>query len=189
MAETREQLEDQQLLPLLDHLARVGRRAAEASMAPGGLRPRHLIALKLLSEHGPASQQGLAEALSLDPSNVVGLLNELEERELIVRRRDPADRRRHIVELSATGAGELCLAQARLSRVEDDLLAVLSAAERATLYRLLARAVDAVGGGKQSACTGQAAAYAGEPEACAGGEPEARTGEAEACAGDEPAIC
>jgi DNA-binding MarR family transcriptional regulator len=173
MAETRartEQEEDQQLLPLLDHLARVGRRAAEASMAPGGLRPRHLIALKLLSEHGPASQQGLAEALSLDPSNVVGLLNELEERGLIVRRRDPADRRRHIVELSATGAGELCLAQARLSRVEDDLLAVLSAAERATLYRLLARAVDAVGGGK-AACAGQAAACAGEAAACAGDEP------------------
>ena len=177
MTETRartEQLEDQQLLPLLDHLARVGRRAAEASMAPGGLRPRHLIALKLLSEHGPASQQGLAEALSLDPSNVVGLLNELEERGLIVRRRDPADRRRHIVELSAAGAGELCLAQARLSRVEDDLLAVLSAAERATLYRLLARAVDGVAGGKQAACAGEAAACAGEAAACAG--------EAEACA-------
>jgi DNA-binding MarR family transcriptional regulator len=195
MAETRarlEQLEDQQLLPLLDHLARVGRRAAEASMAPGGLRPRHLIALKLLSEHGPASQQGLAEALSLDPSNVVGLLNELEERQLIVRRRDPADRRRHIVELSATGAGELCLAQARLSRVEDDLLAVLSAAERATLYRLLARTVEGVTGGKQAACAG--AAYMGEPEACAGepeacaGEPEACAGEPEACAGDEQTI-
>jgi DNA-binding MarR family transcriptional regulator len=187
MAETREQLEDQQLLPLLDHLARVGRRAAEASMAPGGLRPRHLIALKLLSEHGPASQQGLAEALSLDPSNVVGLLNELEERELIVRRRDPADRRRHIVELSATGAGELCLAQARLGRVEDNLLAVLSAEERATLYRLLARAVDAVSGGKQAACAGETAAgaagaCAGEAAAYAGGEPEA-------CTGDEPEAC
>src|ERR1700734_2015452 len=84
MAKTEEAVE-QQLLPLLDHLARVGRRAAEATMSPGGLRPRHLIALKLLSEHGPASQQGLAEALSLDPSNVVGLLNELEERGLIVR--------------------------------------------------------------------------------------------------------
>src|ERR1700685_562213 len=103
MAETREQLEDQQLLPLLDHLARVGRRAAELSMSPGGLRPRHLIALRMLSEQGPVSQQGLADALSLDPSNVVGLLNELEERGLITRRRDPADRRRHIVELSAAG--------------------------------------------------------------------------------------
>jgi DNA-binding MarR family transcriptional regulator len=101
---------------------------------------------------------------------VVGLLNELEERGLIVRRRDPADRRRHIVELSATGAGELCLAQARLSRVEDDLLAVLSVAERATLYRLLAHAVDAVGGGK-AACAGEAAACAGEAAACAGDEP------------------
>jgi hypothetical protein len=34
-------------------------------MTPGGLRSRHLIALKLLSEQGPQSQQGLADALSL----------------------------------------------------------------------------------------------------------------------------
>jgi DNA-binding MarR family transcriptional regulator len=132
---------DQRLLPLLEHLARVGRRAGESSLMPGGLRPRHLIALKLLSEHGPASQQGLAESLSLDPSNVVGLLNELEERELITRRRDPADRRRHIVELSPRGEEELGLAYARLRLVEDDLFRALSAEERATLYELLVRAV------------------------------------------------
>jgi DNA-binding MarR family transcriptional regulator len=140
MAETEVQTEHQ-LLPLIEHLARVGRRAAEASMAPGGLRPRHLIALRLLSEHGPVSQQGLADVLSLDPSNVVGLLNELEERGLITRRRDPADRRRHIVELSARGDKELGLANARLSCVEDDLLRVLTAEERETLYGLLVRAV------------------------------------------------
>jgi DNA-binding MarR family transcriptional regulator len=133
----------QRLLPLLEHLARVGRRAAESSMAPGGLRPRHLIALQLLSERGPANQQGLADALSLDPSNVVGLLNELEERELITRRRDRADRRRHIVELSSLGEDELALAYARLSDVEDDLLSALSPDERATLYDLLVRAVGA----------------------------------------------
>jgi DNA-binding MarR family transcriptional regulator len=133
--------EDQRLLPLLEHLARVGRRAAESSMSPGGLRPRHLIALKLLSERGPASQQSLAEALSLDPSNVVGLLNELEERGLITRRRDRADRRRHIVEVSPLGEDELALAYARLSDVEDDLLSALSTDERATLYDLLVRAV------------------------------------------------
>jgi DNA-binding MarR family transcriptional regulator len=134
---------DQRLLPLLEHLARVGRRAAETSMSPGGLRPRHLIALQLLSEQGPASQQGLADALSLDPSNVVGLLNELEERELITRRRDRADRRRHIVELSPLGEDELALAYARLSDVEDELLSGLSTAERATLFDLLVRAVGA----------------------------------------------
>ena len=132
---------EHRMLPLLEHLARVGRRAAESSMAPDGLRPRHLIALKLLCEQGPASQQGLAEALSLDPSNVVGLLNELEERELVTRRRDRADRRRHIVELSPLGEQELNLAFARLSSVEDDLLSALSAEERDTLYNLLVRAV------------------------------------------------
>jgi MarR family transcriptional regulator for hemolysin len=117
-------------------------------MVPGGLRPRHLIALKLLSEHGPASQQGLADVLSLDPSKVVGLLNELEERELITRRRDRADRRRHIVELSPQGEDELRLAYARSSLIEDDLLSTLSAEERATLYHPLARAV----GAKQLPC-------------------------------------
>jgi DNA-binding MarR family transcriptional regulator len=126
---------------MLDYLARVGRRAAEASMAPGGLRPRHLIALGLLREHGSVSQQALAETLSLDPSNVVGLLNELEERGLVTRRRDPEDRRRHIVEVSSLGEEELEVANARLSCVENELLSALSAQERSTLYDLLVRAV------------------------------------------------
>lgn len=133
--------EEQRLLPMLDYLARVGRRAAEASMAPGGLRPRHLIALGLLREHGSVSQQALAETLSLDPSNVVGLLNELEERGLVTRRRDPEDRRRHIVEVSSLGEEELEVANARLSCVENELLSALSAQERSTLYDLLVRAV------------------------------------------------
>src|SRR6202035_6025138 len=131
---------DNLLLPLLEHLARVGRHAGEATLAPGGLRPRHLIALRLLSEHGPANQQGLADSLSLDPSNVVGLLNELEERELVTRRRDPVDRRRHIVEISRRGGGELCLAPTRVRLVEDGLFTALSAAEREVLYDLLVRA-------------------------------------------------
>ena len=130
---------DYQSLPLLDHLARVGRRAAEAS-TPGGLRPRHLRALGILSERGSLSQQSLGEVLSLDPSNVVGLLNELEERGLITRRRDSTDRRRHIVDISTTGEAALASAYARLRLVEDSLLAALTIEERATLYHLLVRA-------------------------------------------------
>lgn len=131
---------DCQSLPLLDYLARLGRRTAEASMSPGGLRPRHLHALGLLDERGPLTQQGLGEVLSLDPSNVVGLLNELEEPGLIIRRRDPADRRRHIVEISKAGEDELAAAYLRLALVEDNLLATLSTEERVTLYNLLVRA-------------------------------------------------
>jgi DNA-binding MarR family transcriptional regulator len=127
-------------IALLDHLARAGRRAAESMLDPTGLRPRHLVALTLLSDHGAASQQGLAETLSLDPSNVVGLLNELEERGLITRRRDPADRRRHIVEISADGESQLCATHQLLARVEDDVLRALSVDERAVLHGLLVRA-------------------------------------------------
>ena len=132
---------DLQLVPMLNYLARLGLRAVETT--PGSLRPRHVIALKLLSEQGPVGQQGLAEALSLDPSNVVGLLNELEERELITRRRDPADRRRHIVELSKKGIDELALASSRLALIEETLFASLTAGERQTLHELLARVVGA----------------------------------------------
>jgi len=129
------------VLPLLEHLVRVARRAYENEMAPGELRPRHLIALRLLDRHGPLSQQSLAEVLSLDPSNVVGLLNELEERELVTRRRDRADRRRHIVELSPAGRDEVELSNARAVIVEDALFAALDDGERATLLDLLRRAV------------------------------------------------
>jgi DNA-binding MarR family transcriptional regulator len=60
---------------------------------------------------------------------------------LITRRRDPVDRRRHIVELSLRGGEELCLAYARLRFVEDDIFSALSDDERVTLYELLVRAV------------------------------------------------
>jgi DNA-binding MarR family transcriptional regulator len=148
MAETRVAGDQQvaagrQILPLVEHLARVGRRSADTCMS-GCLRPRHLIALKLLGERGPMAQHAIGTALSLDPSNVVGLLNELEDRGLITRRRDPADRRRHIVELSAAGSGELAQTYDKLDAVEDDLFKSLTAEERATLYGLLSRAVEAL---------------------------------------------
>jgi DNA-binding MarR family transcriptional regulator len=136
-------------LALLDHLARVGRRAAETAAPPDALRPRHLVLLTLLRDHGTANQQGLAETLGLDPSNVVGLLNDLEDRLLVTRRRDPADRRRHIVELSELGGAELALAEQRLACVEDQVFRALSAQERTQLHHLLLRAT----GGRLPDCT------------------------------------
>lgn len=147
-----------QSLALLDHLARLGRRAVEAAMEPDGIGPRQLVALTLLRDHGPASQGGLGESLRMDPSNVVALLNELELRGLVTRRRDPADRRRHIVELSAHGRTELESTQRRLACVEDELLRALTAEERASLYQLLLRAA----GDQFSACAARAAEAGGE---------------------------
>jgi DNA-binding MarR family transcriptional regulator len=141
----------QQVLPLIDYLARVARRAYDTCQ-PGCLRPRHVIALSLLHGSGPLSQHALGEALSLDPSNVVGLLNELEERGLIARQRDPADRRRHIVSLSGTGAGELAATGVQLADIENAVLAALSPAERTTLHDLLARAAGGAALAAKPAC-------------------------------------
>jgi DNA-binding MarR family transcriptional regulator len=160
----------QQILPLIDHLARIGRRAADAAMADGSLRPRHLIALTLLSERGPMTQHTVGAALSLDPSNVVGLLNELEERGLITRRRDPADRRRHIVEVSAAGADELAQTYAQLGNVEDGLLSMLTDEQRATLHDLLAKAVDGL---SPSDCAPEGACLGAPPPDCVEGAPAA----------------
>src|SRR3977135_3883992 len=80
-----------QSLVLISHLARIAQRGSETVLDPSGLRPRHLVALNVLRDHGATTQGALGEALRLDPSNLVGLLNELEQRGLLESRRDPAD--------------------------------------------------------------------------------------------------
>ena len=63
---------------LLDHLARLTRARAQVVLEGHGLRPRSLVALTLLRDHGGFTQQGLAAALQIDKTNLVGLLNDLE---------------------------------------------------------------------------------------------------------------
>jgi DNA-binding MarR family transcriptional regulator len=121
-------------------MARAMRRRFEQAVAPLGLRSRHLVALTHLSDHGPAAQQTLIEVLGLDASNLVALLNELEDADLIVRSRDRADRRRGIIELSPQGERVLATVDRAFQAVDDEMLAALSSEERATLNELLARA-------------------------------------------------
>ncbi|MEU4248729.1 MarR family winged helix-turn-helix transcriptional regulator [Amycolatopsis sp. NPDC026612] len=125
---------------LVDHLARRLRLRSESVLAPLGLRPRHLIALTVLRDRGGSSQQDLAKTLEMDSTNVVALLNELESENLIERRRSPADRRRHLVELTGVGAKLLARAEFALASVEDEVFSELSDDQRETLYSLLQQA-------------------------------------------------
>jgi DNA-binding MarR family transcriptional regulator len=125
---------------LITRLARAMRRRFEHAVMPLGLRARHLVALTHLKDHGPSPQQTLIEVLGLDASNLVALLNELEDANLIVRRRDRADRRRGIIELSPDGERMLLEVDRALEVVDDEILVALSLDERATLNELLARA-------------------------------------------------
>jgi DNA-binding MarR family transcriptional regulator len=126
-------------LALLAHLARVGQREGESSLSDD-LRTAHLMLLTLLRDHGPTTQTGLAEALRLDPSNLVGLLNDLERRGMVMRQHHPDDRRRHVVTIAAAGLTELHVTEQRLATVEDRVLGALNPEERGTLHCLLMRA-------------------------------------------------
>jgi DNA-binding MarR family transcriptional regulator len=104
-----------------------------------GLSPRHAMTLMYLDDAGPVSQQKLAELLGVDPSQLVGILNDLERDQLAGRRRDPADRRRHIVEITTQGAATLQTTSIALAKCEDELFADLSQDEREVLGELLNR--------------------------------------------------
>ena len=92
-----------------------------------------------LQQAGPLSQQELGSALRINPSNLVGLLDALEGDGLIVRPRDPADRRRHVVELTAEGRRRLAEAKRAVATAEQDLLAPLTEVERVQLKGVLER--------------------------------------------------
>jgi DNA-binding MarR family transcriptional regulator len=152
-----------QSLVLINHLARVARRSSEAALEPTGLRPRHLVALTILRDRGAMTQVALGEALHLDPTNLVGLLNELEHASLLERRRDPLDRRRHIVELSEAGHTALAHAERTLASVQDQVLAGLDEDERAALHALLVRATGPTDCGQAAADGASCTALESDP--------------------------
>lgn len=126
---------------LLTRLARVVYRASTEELL--GIRLKELATLAYLRDHEDASQQALTQALMVDANSCVLLLNELEASGFAERRRDPDDRRRHIVALTAAGRQALERAERAQESIEDEVLAALDADERAALRALLSRALEA----------------------------------------------
>jgi DNA-binding MarR family transcriptional regulator len=124
---------------LLAQLGRAVTRRYRCALSPIGLKPRETQALLRLRDHGPMSQQALGVALDIDASNLVALLNDLEAESLISRRRDPDDRRRHVVEISQRGTRLLDEVERAAAGVEDEFFVALDEDERVALQGLLAR--------------------------------------------------
>jgi DNA-binding MarR family transcriptional regulator len=124
---------------LLTRLARVVyRRSSEEVL---GIKLKQLMGLAYLRDHPATTQQAFCESVHLDPNNCVLYLNDLEAAGYATRRRDPSDRRRHILELTPEGQQALEQAEHAQDAIEDEVLAGLDPEERATLRELLARAL------------------------------------------------
>jgi DNA-binding MarR family transcriptional regulator len=126
---------------LIGHVARRLRLRSELVLTRLGLRPRHLMTLAVLRDHGGCSQQALTSMLEMDATNVVGLLNELETENLVERRRSPQDRRRHVVELTDAGVTQLAKAELALAAVENEVFGALNINQRETLYTMLQQVI------------------------------------------------
>ena len=122
---------------LLKRLAFTLKDRTVAAFEPTGLSPYHYAVLALLEEDPRETQATIADALGYDRSHLVGLLDELEEQGLIERRRDPDDRRRHLVSLAPEGQRALKRLRSISKQVEDEFFAPLDAEQRATLQSLL----------------------------------------------------
>jgi DNA-binding MarR family transcriptional regulator len=127
------------LAMLLAKLSKVVYRKTEEALP--GLSVKEYMALSNLDERG-VPQARLAESLHMDENNLVLLLNGLEVAGSIARRRDPDDRRRHIVEITAGGKKVLERAERGMAKLEEELLTALSPSERATLKQLVRRVLE-----------------------------------------------
>ena len=109
-----------------------------------GMRFKPYMTLGYIRDHPGTTQQEIESSLFMDANSVVLLLNELEAAHFSIRRRDPNDRRRHIVEITPAGRRALERADKAREGLEDEVLAPLSAEERNVLRRLLERVLESL---------------------------------------------
>jgi DNA-binding MarR family transcriptional regulator len=95
------------------------------------------IVLTALVEQPVRTQAALAQAIRADKSRIIGVLDELQQRGLIQRQPDEADRRVHLLSLTPAGDRLRRSVEAAIRRREEQVLAVLPPADREAFLRSL----------------------------------------------------
>ena len=136
-------LTSRRLAYLFKHAERLMAELHVEALAPFDIHARDLGVLLAIDRCESASQQQVAEILGVDRTTMVAIIDALEAKGIIVRRPDPEDRRRNVVELTQAGQTLLRQATAASDAAEAELLAPLNRQEgeqlRTLLTRILAR--------------------------------------------------
>ncbi|MEY9852046.1 DNA-binding MarR family transcriptional regulator [Leifsonia sp. EB41] len=129
-------------------LSQLGLQSAQrftAALAPLGITPNRFGVLAQLARQEGRTQQELATALGLHRNSMVGLIDDLESRGLVERRRHPDDRRAYAIHLTPAARDVLAEGDRIADELEDTMLGALNAEERAGLVATLTRLVAAAG--------------------------------------------
>ncbi|MFI8067400.1 MULTISPECIES: MarR family winged helix-turn-helix transcriptional regulator [unclassified Streptomyces] len=124
---------------LLGRAAARGRALVAEALAAEGMKMWHHVVLSAVRDLAPVAQADLGRGVRLDPKDLVGILNDLQSAGLVLREPDPTDRRKNAVSLTDEGARLLKRCEKAAREANDELLAPLSAAERAQFMKLLIR--------------------------------------------------
>ncbi len=115
----------------------LGSGHANAMLAPLDLKVRSYSVLAMACSGAEPSQRELADFLRLDPSQIVALVDALEQRGLLLRAPDPRDRRSKVIRPTAAGRALHQRAAAAVRTAEETSLAPLDGLERDQLRLLL----------------------------------------------------
>lgn len=145
--------EDPHAVPALETrasflLSQLGLQSAQrftAALAPLGITPNRFGVLAQLARQEGRTQQELATALGLHRNSMVGMIDDLEARGLVERRRHPGDRRAYAIHLTPSAWEVLAAGERLADEQEEAMLGPLTPEERATLIAALTRLVAAAG--------------------------------------------
>lgn len=139
--QTPERLKDQ-LSRLVGMTAAQTHRVAGDALRVVGAHKDHFVALAALAEFGPASQAALSGRTRIYKSDLVSVLNHLEDHGWVRRAPDPADKRRNVITITDDGVRRLAELDGVLAGVNEHIMAPLTHNERAQLFDLLGRIND-----------------------------------------------
>ena len=124
---------------LLGRLHNEAKREISAGLATVGLGMHDYAVLACVEEFAPLSQQQVCDRIGLDRADMVSVTDRLEAAGSLERERDPADRRRYSLHITAAGRAQLRRADRVVAAISDQFLSALSPAEVETLRTLALR--------------------------------------------------
>ena len=123
-------------------VARQLRHTSQETLAPWDITPSHLRALRVLMRHGVIRLSELSDHLHIAARSTTEVVDALETRGLVERRRDPEDRRATLVALTEHGTSVLDAIRAARGTEAERVFGRLSQTDRAHLARLLGKLRD-----------------------------------------------